>query len=857
MVMILVWTGVITLLTLHAQVIDGYLKGVAQLGLRGQPAATTPMKAAFPSFAVDAKIWVRHALSLTQGDQIRLRHTTIDNAPEGREVHWNSAWAWTIVAAGGVEHALTGKPMPEAIEAATRWLPTAVFITLILGLSFWVARRAGALAGGFIALAMAGHPRISEGFYPTYVDHHGLLTVAAMGLVLGAAFMGAGWWQPAQEGVSSLLPASPETAKRAAMFSGLAGACGMWVSAASSIPPIAIVGAAGLVTILGQKREGWGDGAAKFDPGVWRTWGRTGALASFCFYLLEYFPNHLGLRLEPNHPFYSLAWLGGGELIAQAGEGWFRLAPAASQPARLRLLGAVAAVLLAPVTILIGGVKVFGVMDPFMVGLHKNIQEFLPLWMSIKAAGWSRFFAIVGPENLGLVAGLVLLAVRGRRCPPVVWLTVAMAFGFIAMGWYQARWLLNASGAQVVAIWVVLAYLIQDRAAVVRWGVAAAAGALIFLPPAFKRLAEAEGSVRLKQVVPKDALEMLFRDVAAAIREASPEGDIVLLSSPNSSAGIGYFGQFGTVGTLYWENAVGLKKAAEIHSAQTLEEAAELLQRYKVTHVAFISDESFVAPYFQLFRGHEPGADLKKSLGYQILINRAFPVCLEIIPYAVPADLKGLNVNVYLFKVALDQTPAEALYHIALNKVALGLMSEAEKDFDVLIRELPDDPSAWLRKSELLVARGDWSGGTDALINGIRRVPAEERLALFNNAGMNLYQQQRVGEAIRVFRAALEERFTPEGASDLAFLLSTTRQDALRDGRLAEEIARRGLALRPDSVALLNALAVAQAENGRFDEAAATAERATTLARQQGDNASAAVSAQRLQLFRAGQPVRQ
>ena len=67
-----------------------------QLGMRGAAPAATPLTQAYPAFAADAQVWVRHALSLIEGDKLQLRYTTIDNAPKGREVHWNSAWAWAI-----------------------------------------------------------------------------------------------------------------------------------------------------------------------------------------------------------------------------------------------------------------------------------------------------------------------------------------------------------------------------------------------------------------------------------------------------------------------------------------------------------------------------------------------------------------------------------------------------------------------------------------------------------------------------------------------------------------------------------------------------------------------------------------
>jgi hypothetical protein len=107
-VLVAAWALAAFMLFHQAIIVRDYLAIVGQLGLRGAPVPNTPLKEAFPAFAADAEVWVRHALSLLEGDNLQLRYTTIDNAPAGREVHWNSAWAWVIAGAGWVYHLFTG-----------------------------------------------------------------------------------------------------------------------------------------------------------------------------------------------------------------------------------------------------------------------------------------------------------------------------------------------------------------------------------------------------------------------------------------------------------------------------------------------------------------------------------------------------------------------------------------------------------------------------------------------------------------------------------------------------------------------------------------------------------------------------
>lgn len=849
------WICAAVLLVVHAQTVNEYLTIAGQLGLRGQPEATTPLTQSYPAFAADAQTWVRHALALLEGTDIRLRHTTIDNAPDGREVHWNSAWAWFIAGAGWIDHWLTGTPLTRSVERMTIWLNPATLWVLTLVISAWAARRGGALVGVIVVLAMVGHNRVFEGFFPSYVDHHGLLTTAVFGMVLGAVFMGAGWWHPTGA-KSGLLPTSVEQARAGAIFSALSGAFGLWVSAASVIPPIVIVGLMGLLTVLIQGRKSAAEGAT-FAPQLWRLWGRVGGAASLAFYLLEYFPNHLGLRLEANHPLHALAWFGGGELIALLAAAWLAK-PGERRPGVGSFVLPVVAVSLAPLAILIGGARVFSVFDPFLAELHRtHIQEFLPLWRTISGTGWKTFFNVIGLENVALVAGIIVLCISRRRAPVLLWFATLSALAFTTMAWSQSRWLLNASGSQIALLIVLAGFFLANHRLAVRWTAIMAVAGILFAVPAISRITAGRSDVQTRRVAPKDANAALFRDVAAVLRASQPQGDIVLLTSPNSSTGVGYYGRFKTLGTLYWENAAGLKAAAEILSAKTPEEAAKLIRLHQVTHIAMISEENFIGPYYQLLHPGATGEDVKKSFGYQLLIDRVVPVWLQMVPYKAPDDLAVLNVSALLFKVAFDQSPADALYHVALAKITLGLLPEAERDLDQLTAQVPNAMQPWLRKGELLFARHDWPAAATAMLRAVATAPLAQRPALYATLAGNFYRQQQPAQAVRFYRAALADGFEPVNAGYLAWVLATSKNDSLRNGVEAEALAKRALATDPKSLTLMNALAAAWAEQGRFEEAVALADRTLAQARQQKEAAVERVTTERLAVYKANQPWRE
>lgn len=855
-ILVCTWLLAAGVFIFQAVLISDYLSLAGQLALRGAPQPNTAMTQVYPAFAADAQKWVEHAVTLHEGDAVRLRYTPMDNAPDGREVHWNSAWAWTIVAAGKLQQMWTGLPFRVAVEKSTFWLNSVVLLTLLVTLSAWTTRQAGAIAGFVVAFTMMCHDRILEGFFPTYVDHHGLLTVAVCGMMLGALFMGGGFWRATSDSSLSLLPKSTAWARQAAIFSGFSGACGLWVSAASTIPAVAITGIAGAAAILIQGRDALRQGD-EFDGSIWRMWGRVGAGSSLFFYLLEYFPNHLSLRLEPNHPFYALAWLGGGELIAQLGERWLG-EPAARWRGLHRLIAPVLAVSVAPLTVLIGRASVFVPLDPFLSRLHNDyIQEFLPMWKTLRGFNTGPLLQVILLGNAPLIAGVATLTYRRRESPLVLWFMTIAAGLLSMMAWAQSRWLLNASGAQLCLVLVLIGVWAGALRPRWRWLIAAVTIVVLFVPGSVTRYVGGLGDIHGRRVSPKDALGPLHRDVAAALRASQPQGEITVLSSPNGSVGVGYFGRFKTLGTLYWENNDGLKSAGAIYAAKSDREAAVLLRAHQVTHIALISDENFIAQYCQLLNPAATQEDLKQTFGSRLFMDKIVPQWLQMIPYKVPDDLKSLNVDVLLFKVNFKQNAAEWIYNVAMTQIARGELPAAERSLDLLIKGAPHNPQPWLRKGELLVTRQDWIPAAEAFVKGISLVPPAERPALYVSSANVFYNQKQHGIAAQIYRKALAERFSPELAAYLGWILATSSFDQVRNGPDALKLAEAALAADPSSPMFLNVQAAALAETGRMAEAVAIAEKSLVNARLRNDAAAIPIFQSRLQALKEGKVLRQ
>jgi tetratricopeptide (TPR) repeat protein len=307
---------------------------------------------------------------------------------------------------------------------------------------------------------------------------------------------------------------------------------------------------------------------------------------------------------------------------------------------------------------------------------------------------------------------------------------------------------------------------------------------------------------------------------------------------------------------LYWENNDGLQSAASILGARDEREAATLLRAHGVTHIAIISDENFIAQYYQLLHPHASLDEIKKCFGLRLLIDKQVPQWLQMIPYKVPDDLSSLNVTVMLFKVNFKQNLAEAIYNVALTQISQDALESADGTLTTLLQLAPHLYQPWIRKGDLLLARHDWNSAAEHFLKGISLAPPAERPRLYIDVASAFYTQKQQAIAMRFYRTALAEGFVPQIASYLAWIMATSENEKLRNGKEALELAERALKTDPNSPSFLNVMAAALAENGRFQEAITVADRSIANARVRGESAAVAQFEARLGQLRAGKPIR-
>jgi tetratricopeptide (TPR) repeat protein len=223
---------------------------------------------------------------------------------------------------------------------------------------------------------------------------------------------------------------------------------------------------------------------------------------------------------------------------------------------------------------------------------------------------------------------------------------------------------------------------------------------------------------------------------------------------------------------------------------------------------------------------------------------------------AAEGDLDGALVH---YREAIQLDPSVAAAH---NDLAIALERTGQKDEAIL---------QYAEAARLQPRRAESRCNLAAALARANRLPEaieQFRIALQlkpqlveAHAGLaSAYAQTgHVRDAIAELDALLSTQ--PDSAAaevTLAWLLATVDDASLRNGRRALELAtdadRRTDHDNPEA---LNALAAAYAESGRFTDAVETAERATAVARRNGDTALLNALPARLAQYRAGLPVRQ
>lgn len=205
-------------------------------------------------------------------------------------------------------------------------------------------------------------------------------------------------------------------------------------------------------------------------------------------------------------------------------------------------------------------------------------------------------------------------------------------------------------------------------------------------------------------------------------------------------------------------------------------------------------------------------------------------------------------------EIAPDDAHAAHLLGSALEQA--GRLGEAIEQYRRALEIRPV-----FREAELNLARALFrSGAREDGANRVRAVLSADSSVAEAYLLLGMFEQAagRPGPAAGVYATGLRNAtFDRRLAIRLAWILATSSDPALRDGRQAVALAERVNAIESFvDPASLDALAAAYAEYGDFSRAAAAARRAIGLARRAGNPLAGAIES-RLSRYEAGRPYRE
>jgi tetratricopeptide (TPR) repeat protein len=203
------------------------------------------------------------------------------------------------------------------------------------------------------------------------------------------------------------------------------------------------------------------------------------------------------------------------------------------------------------------------------------------------------------------------------------------------------------------------------------------------------------------------------------------------------------------------------------------------------------------------------------------------------------------------YKKAIELNPKRAEFYSNLGNV-LASQGRTSEAIDQLLRALeiePDNAKVRYNLGNMLFARGQWRGAVEQYQQALKQMP--DSVHAHYQLGLALQCLSESAAAIAEFNKVLElDPNHVTAQNDLAWILATSPDASLRDGPKAVELAQRAVKLSAGrSPQILDTLAAAYAEAGRFPDAVATARRALDLSTAQNNKALTEYIQNQLKLF--------
>ena len=652
--------------------------------------------------------WIAETQQMLARSEWRVRQIEYENAPFGRAVHSASPYRWWLGLVAWCDHSLSGRPLGLSVERAALWGNPLLHLLLLVGTTVFVARQFGPFAAIILALGLVTIFPFAGGFLPGVPGDHSLSWIFALWSVLpllaSVGDIERATVAKGKEDASSTTSPRQRT-QRLFITAGIAGGLGLWISAAHQTLVLVGIALGGIMAAWISSLRPKNQPANLQENAPWRAWALSGAITCLTAYLIEYFPSHLDLRLQVNHPLYGLAWLGAGELLVLM-DSWLKKGRTFWTGRQFSILGcAVAAVAALPVTIFTSSAQ-------GLFGGDQLASHLTHLPNGVVAKSFLAWLSRDGPTAPVVATCLPLLFLA-----PALWLlarrqtsvglrpAIALALGPVAVAlvvaFSQLAWW-NVLDAMLLALAVVLTTSRQPeiKPPLNRWlwaGIVTTvflAGLIQLVPPS-----AAAGKIEFTRFEVEGLLE---RSMAHWLVDHAGPGGAVVLLPPDRTTSWCFHGGAGLrgIGTANWENHDGLAATVRLVTATTAEEAQAQIAERGITHIILPSWDTDLDAFVRWTLRNPNDAFV------MALHHWALPVWLRPLPYRMPTVAGFEGQSAAIIEINEETNKAAALSRLAeyfVESQQLDLAAAAGQK----LQQYPADLGALVALAEVERARGD------------------------------------------------------------------------------------------------------------------------------------------------------
>ena len=211
----------------------------------------------------------------------------------------------------------------------------------------------------------------------------------------------------------------------------------------------------------------------------------------------------------------------------------------------------------------------------------------------------------------------------------------------------------------------------------------------------------------------------------------------------------------------------------------------------------------------------------------------------------------------YQWAIALNPNRAEFYDNLGNLLTKQSRIATAVEQFQKALEVDPDYAKAHYNLANVFIAQGRWNEAIEHYQQALKQMP--DSVHAHYQLGLALQSRDRFAEAVVQLQKVLE--LDPKHISaqnNLAWLLATCPDNSLRDGQEAVALAQQAVQFSGGNAPeILDTLAAAYAEAGRYPEAVETARRALDLSAAQNKKSLAEVIQNQLKLFESHSPYRE